>query len=476
MPAMPTIIAPVITDAGAAAATAANGLGLSLQITHVALGAGAYALTGAASMTALVDRREKAAVAFGAKTGAQITLTVKHRADAYAGAAYNVGEIGFYAGDPDAGGTLFAVYSAVDRAAPARGGANAIDYVQTYTLVLSGVPAGSVDVVFDPEAGVALAALASHLAALNPHPQYLLKAGGTMTGPLVLAADAVAPLEAVTKQQLDEIDGVPLGARFDFFRRSPPPGWLVANGAELLRADYPALWQLAQDELLFVTEAVWLAGQTSFFSSGNGTTTFRIPDWRADHFRAADLSRGLVPGFEVGNRLAPQNMAHTHGVAADNGGWLQSTPGNVVSGTDRGQVYTAQTTSSGGSEVRVRAVGMLVCIKAGGAALPPAPAPAPPPAPTPAPPPPAPAPAPDASFTESIEYGFDTALVSFFDTSTGSPTAWLWNFGDGTTSTAQNPAHTYGHGNFTVTLTVYNAAGASDVIVKPSLVIVGSPP
>ena len=38
--------------------------------------------------------------------------------------------------------------------------------------------------------------------------------------------------------------------------------------------------------------------------------------------------------------------------------------------------------------------------------------------------------------------------------------AWNWNFGDGTYSTARNPAHTYSKvGKYTVSLTLKNAAG-----------------
>ncbi|RMH03005.1 MAG: PKD domain-containing protein, partial [Planctomycetota bacterium] len=48
----------------------------------------------------------------------------------------------------------------------------------------------------------------------------------------------------------------------------------------------------------------------------------------------------------------------------------------------------------------------------------------------------------------------------FTDLSTGSPTSWNWDFGDGNTATAQNPSHTYAQpGLYTVTLTVGNAAG-----------------
>ena len=53
-----------------------------------------------------------------------------------------------------------------------------------------------------------------------------------------------------------------------------------------------------------------------------------------------------------------------------------------------------------------------------------------------------------------------SAVVKFNDTSMNNPTAWLWNFGDGTTSTQRNPTHTYTtYGTFSVTLTVYNNQG-----------------
>lgn len=52
--------------------------------------------------------------------------------------------------------------------------------------------------------------------------------------------------------------------------------------------------------------------------------------------------------------------------------------------------------------------------------------------------------------------------VKFLDKSLNAPTSWLWSFGDGGTSTEQNPTHTYATiGTFTVTLTVTNGAGTN---------------
>lgn len=51
--------------------------------------------------------------------------------------------------------------------------------------------------------------------------------------------------------------------------------------------------------------------------------------------------------------------------------------------------------------------------------------------------------------------------VQFIDKSTGSPTAWIWTFGDGSVLRVQNPTHKYTQvGTYTVTLQVWNSNGA----------------
>lgn len=62
-----------------------------------------------------------------------------------------------------------------------------------------------------------------------------------------------------------------------------------------------------------------------------------------------------------------------------------------------------------------------------------------------------------ARFTETKVVGNGPLEVTFTDTSTGGPTSWAWDFGDGRKSTKQHPVHEYtAPGRYDVTLTVKN--------------------
>jgi PKD repeat protein len=67
------------------------------------------------------------------------------------------------------------------------------------------------------------------------------------------------------------------------------------------------------------------------------------------------------------------------------------------------------------------------------------------------------------AFTSNVTSGNAPLFVQFTDQSTGSPTTWSWNFGDGlSNSTEQNPIHIYSDpGNYSVTLTATNLYGTN---------------
>jgi serine protease len=78
---------------------------------------------------------------------------------------------------------------------------------------------------------------------------------------------------------------------------------------------------------------------------------------------------------------------------------------------------------------------------------------------------PEPKPAPqalDAEFTAEPKTAPRNTAIQFTDQSTGNITGWLWDFGDGATSTEQNPTHAYKEAQtYTVRLTVSNADGSN---------------
>lgn len=73
---------------------------------------------------------------------------------------------------------------------------------------------------------------------------------------------------------------------------------------------------------------------------------------------------------------------------------------------------------------------------------------------------------PTASFTMSPDGNPVVGqTVQFTDTSSGGPTSWAWDFGDGQGSAQQNPAHAFGGpGTFQVTLTASNASGSTQLV------------
>ena len=80
--------------------------------------------------------------------------------------------------------------------------------------------------------------------------------------------------------------------------------------------------------------------------------------------------------------------------------------------------------------------------------------------------------APVAGF-DTVSFGNYSTDYQFTDTSTGG-TIWFWDFGDGSTSTLQNPIHTYGGaGTYVVMQIVTNAAGCIDTIYTTVVVTEG---
>jgi tripartite motif-containing protein 71 len=82
--------------------------------------------------------------------------------------------------------------------------------------------------------------------------------------------------------------------------------------------------------------------------------------------------------------------------------------------------------------------------------------------------------APVAAFSAHPTSGYAPLKVVFTDKSTGSHTSHKWSFGDGIYSAERNPMHKYTKaGNYTVSLTVSNAAGNS-IKTKSNYIVVNN--
>lgn len=141
---------------------------------------------------------------------------------------------------------------------------------------------------------------------------------GLTGGPLTLGGDAVSDYDAVTLRQARNMSGGSTGPTMNGVmnfgvgqpimgasRAVIPPGTLPQDGQLVNRADWPELWAHAQQHTP-ITDAAWLADPTQRgkYSSGDGTTTFRLPDWNG-------VQSNSIPGvfFRGGNGAADMVMA-----------------------------------------------------------------------------------------------------------------------------------------------------------------------
>lgn len=84
-------------------------------------------------------------------------------------------------------------------------------------------------------------------------------------------------------------------------------------------------------------------------------------------------------------------------------------------------------------------------------------------------------PDPAADFFADITSG-DAPLTVYFTDLSSNATSWLWDFGDGSSSTDQNPVHVYTSGGvFSVSLTAYNSQMTPNTLLVSDLISVNGP-
>ena len=135
-----------------------------------------------------------------------------------------------------------------------------------------------------------------------------------------------------------------------FAMNAAPDGWLECDGSDVSRTTYSTLY----------------ARIGTTFGSGDGSTTFGLPDLRGEFVRGWDDGRGVDGSREFGSAQSHQLQSHTHTVDSYVSGALGSS-GRPQEGTS-GNSDSFSTLSSGGTgnfgtETRPRNVALLYCIR-----------------------------------------------------------------------------------------------------------------
>jgi microcystin-dependent protein len=162
-------------------------------------------------------------------------------------------------------------------------------------------------------------------------------------------------------QWVTGVGDTPVGTVNWFGAATAPVGWLVADGRAVSRTAYAALYAVI--------------GTT--YGTGDGTSTFNLPDLRAVFIRGVDnaggTARGVDPGRAFGSLQANSVQSHCHQVQVIAGGagrpeWLfpnNACPiGAGYPAPTGGAVRSAGFTDlTGGTETRPLNMALLPCIK-----------------------------------------------------------------------------------------------------------------
>jgi phage-related tail fiber protein len=124
-----------------------------------------------------------------------------------------------------------------------------------------------------------------------------------------------------------------------------PGGHVPLGNAPFVRADWPWLWDHAQQSGMLTTEAA-RAGMEGGWTSGDGATTFRSPDPRGKFVRHLDEAAGIDPGRVAGSYRLDDFKSHAHYSASTGYGTQAMGGGSITYATPTG----GSTGAAGGAE------------------------------------------------------------------------------------------------------------------------------
>ena len=147
--------------------------------------------------------------------------------------------------------------------------------------------------------------------------------------------------------QWQRADVTPAGVVSFFGGINVPEGYLVCNGAAISRTIYAALF-----------EAIGTR-----YGTGDGSTTFNLPDLRGEFIRGWDNGRGIDSGRLIASAQGQAIQSHTHSIT-EIGTDSISSGGSITNfRSGAGTTATGVTGSTGGGETRPRNIAMLPIIK-----------------------------------------------------------------------------------------------------------------
>ncbi|AWM79688.1 hypothetical protein DKL61_04605 [Gammaproteobacteria bacterium ESL0073] len=172
---------------------------------------------------------------------------------------------------------------------------------------------------------------------------------------------------------IERKDNNPIGGvEFIISTLVPVGGYVVANGTLLNRTDYPYLWDYAQKSGALVAESE-ITEHEGCFTSGDGSTTFRLPDLRGKFLRALDNGLGVDANRTAGSyqQDAIQNITGTitNGASVDGSSGVFTNSGAGRTGTQgtagggRLITFDASTVVRTADEVRPKNIAYPVYIK-----------------------------------------------------------------------------------------------------------------
>lgn len=121
---------------------------------------------------------------------------------------------------------------------------------------------------------------------------------------------------------MGRFDNTPLGRPFfETTIQLSPGGYGALNGTVMKRAEWPWLWDHAQQSGMLGTEAA-REGNEGKWSSGDGAVTFRAPEGRGEFLRILDEGRSVDAGRAMGT-FQPGTV-HSHALGAQGAGAVGS--------------------------------------------------------------------------------------------------------------------------------------------------------